>query len=317
MKFIFTVLVAIAAIALFLVITPTITGNAIGASECKDSDGYDPFTAGAIQYKIWFIIPKTVADRCDNGKVVEAYCVGTNPRFSVPSIPCKEGCETVDIKEFSSNLKAARCKKTDIPCRDSDEGINEKKFGFTISNSGVNFDNCKDALTLNEFYCNGEIASLSEVACDSAKGYDGCSGGICKEGAKNETPVKNETERNITIVLIEGETIKKGDLSIINDADDRRILKFEGVFFPGHCSSDVAKFTNIITGKVYEAVIGCANETITPMTIGSGQYHVKSFRKENTESNTGTVQLTWGVGSSPGNEGSESSYVKALHYIEN
>jgi hypothetical protein len=133
--------------------------GACPAAACVDSDGgKDIFTSGKVidsggQY----------SDLCTGPAMVqERFCDGNTAASD--SLPCPDGYQC----DSGSCLK--------LPCTDSDGGIKEEVKGTATSEGKSYGDECADAKTVKEYYCEGGKTNSKEIVC--AQGMS-CVNGAC------------------------------------------------------------------------------------------------------------------------------------------
>ena len=110
---------------------------------------------------------------------------------------------------------------------------------------------------------------------------------------------------NKTIHVSENDTIDIGDLVVVNDEDEGRILQLMSAGL-GTSINDVTKFKDVITNEEFEFVTGQNNYTSTAKSIGSGKYYVNVGNPGGgTSGEDVNAMLTYGAGSSYGNVGTQ------------
>jgi len=116
--------------------------------------------------------------------------------------------------------------------------------------------------------------------------------------ASNDVVANLANDVNKTIHVNENDTIDIGDMVVVNDEDEGRILQLMSAGL-GTSINDVTKFKDVITNEEFEFVTGQNNYTSTAKSIGSGRYYVNVGNPGGgTSGEDVNVMLTYGAGSS-------------------
>jgi len=174
---------------------------------CTDSDGFANIRAwGQAQGE-----GVTLTDYCRDSKTnMEAYCTISGPAYTQITCPgnCNRGVcnvssfssrsyswSSVSFSEVSSSESSSQSSSSrsfaSLPpmsfCTDSDAGLNYDTVGHVTEemngNRTVTWDQCRDAQTLAETYCDSSgITAIQEHGCPQ-----GCDAGKCRRASSNNS----------------------------------------------------------------------------------------------------------------------------------
>jgi hypothetical protein len=133
--------------------------GACPAAACVDSDGgKDIFTSGSVSEG-----GSESRDMCAGpSSVLERFCTGSAALSE--NLPCPAGYQ----------CDAGRC--VSAPCTDSDGGINEDTKGSVTSGDKTMSDECANAGSVKEYYCESGNPNSKDINCGAGMG---CVNGAC------------------------------------------------------------------------------------------------------------------------------------------
>jgi len=280
-------------------------GSWTNEANCIDSDGGDNiYIEGTIEGPLLVTGAKPVDYCLDNSKLVEYSCEKTDDFLGTvikglysKSVTCENGCAN------GACLRALGY-------------IPYNPVPITISEySSISIGSPYNVILGTDDCIKASVTFTSALAGSGGGRYAAAGPEATVWYAMDEEMMCNDDDINLslandvnkTIHVKEGESIDIGDLVVVNDEDEGRILELKSAGL-GTSVNDVTKFRDVITGEEFEFVTGTNNKTIYAKAIGNGKYNVNVGNPGGGASGEDVnVKITWGSGSAAGNVGSETT----------